>query len=95
MKRGDRSEEQFLCSICLEVFSEPVSTPCGHNFCKRCISQTWDSNESCFCPLCKEVFSIRHSSRPTPYSLRWSHSSNWREERLYGDTTPLIQRSPV
>uniref|UniRef100_A0A8C6T5C7 Bloodthirsty-related gene family, member 1 n=1 Tax=Neogobius melanostomus TaxID=47308 RepID=A0A8C6T5C7_9GOBI len=53
------SEEQFLCSICLEVFSEPVSTPCGHNFCKRCISQTWDTNESCFCPLCKEVFSIR------------------------------------
>uniref|UniRef100_A0A8C6TC41 Uncharacterized protein n=1 Tax=Neogobius melanostomus TaxID=47308 RepID=A0A8C6TC41_9GOBI len=48
------SEEQFLCSICLEVFSEPVSTPCGHNFCKRCISQTWDTNESCFCPLCKE-----------------------------------------
>uniref|UniRef100_A0A8C6TDT4 Uncharacterized protein n=1 Tax=Neogobius melanostomus TaxID=47308 RepID=A0A8C6TDT4_9GOBI len=41
------SEEQFLCSICLEVFSEPVSTPCGHNFCKCCISQTWDTNESC------------------------------------------------
>uniref|UniRef100_A0A8C6T8D2 RING-type domain-containing protein n=1 Tax=Neogobius melanostomus TaxID=47308 RepID=A0A8C6T8D2_9GOBI len=37
------SEMQFLCSICLEVFSEPVSTPCGHNFCKRCISQTWDT----------------------------------------------------
>uniref|UniRef100_A0A8C6T8V7 B30.2/SPRY domain-containing protein n=1 Tax=Neogobius melanostomus TaxID=47308 RepID=A0A8C6T8V7_9GOBI len=27
------ASEQFLCSICLEVFSEPVSTPCGHNFC--------------------------------------------------------------
>uniref|UniRef100_A0A8C6V257 RING-type domain-containing protein n=1 Tax=Neogobius melanostomus TaxID=47308 RepID=A0A8C6V257_9GOBI len=53
------SEEQFLCSICLEVFSEPISTPCGHNFCKRCISQTWDTNKSCFCPLCKEVFSTR------------------------------------
>uniref|UniRef100_A0A8C6UU39 Uncharacterized protein n=1 Tax=Neogobius melanostomus TaxID=47308 RepID=A0A8C6UU39_9GOBI len=57
------SEEQFLCSICLEVFSEPVSTPCGHNFCKRCISQTWDTNESCFCPLCKEVFSTRPQLR--------------------------------
>uniref|UniRef100_A0A674BP00 B30.2/SPRY domain-containing protein n=1 Tax=Salmo trutta TaxID=8032 RepID=A0A674BP00_SALTR len=28
------SEEQFLCSICLDVFTEPVSIPCGHNFCK-------------------------------------------------------------
>uniref|UniRef100_A0A8C6WT50 Uncharacterized protein n=1 Tax=Neogobius melanostomus TaxID=47308 RepID=A0A8C6WT50_9GOBI len=32
------TEEQLLCSICLEVFMEPVSTPCGHNFCKSCIS---------------------------------------------------------
>uniref|UniRef100_A0A8C9XLG0 Uncharacterized protein n=1 Tax=Sander lucioperca TaxID=283035 RepID=A0A8C9XLG0_SANLU len=23
-----RSEDQFLCSICLDVFNEPVSTPC-------------------------------------------------------------------
>uniref|UniRef100_A0A3Q4G0P8 RING-type domain-containing protein n=1 Tax=Neolamprologus brichardi TaxID=32507 RepID=A0A3Q4G0P8_NEOBR len=34
-----RSEDQFLCSICLDVFTDPVSTPCGHNFCKTCISQ--------------------------------------------------------
>uniref|UniRef100_A0A674E3Z3 B30.2/SPRY domain-containing protein n=1 Tax=Salmo trutta TaxID=8032 RepID=A0A674E3Z3_SALTR len=26
------SEEQFLCSICVDVFTEPVSIPCGHNF---------------------------------------------------------------
>uniref|UniRef100_A0A8C6UMT5 E3 ubiquitin-protein ligase TRIM39-like n=1 Tax=Neogobius melanostomus TaxID=47308 RepID=A0A8C6UMT5_9GOBI len=54
-----RSEEKFLCSICLEVFSEPVSTPCGHNFCKRCISQTWDTKAVCKCPLCNKSFSIR------------------------------------
>ncbi|XP_029598106.1 E3 ubiquitin-protein ligase TRIM21-like [Salmo trutta] len=50
------SEEQFLCSICLDVFTEPVSTPCGHNFCKACISVYWDSNDLCQCPLCKEIF---------------------------------------
>uniref|UniRef100_A0A8C6WSG1 Bloodthirsty n=1 Tax=Neogobius melanostomus TaxID=47308 RepID=A0A8C6WSG1_9GOBI len=54
-----KTSEQFLCSICLEVFSEPVSTPCGHNFCKRCISQHWDTSRSCSCPLCNEVFTIR------------------------------------
>ncbi|KAK7939901.1 hypothetical protein WMY93_003227 [Mugilogobius chulae] len=53
------SEETLLCSICLEVFSEPVSTPCGHNFCKRCISEAWDTAGLCTCPLCKEVFSSR------------------------------------
>ncbi|KAJ0062435.1 hypothetical protein NL108_012190 [Boleophthalmus pectinirostris] len=50
------SEETFLCSICLEVFSEPVTTPCGHNFCQHCINQTWDTDGPCTCPLCKEEF---------------------------------------
>ncbi|CDQ77126.1 unnamed protein product [Oncorhynchus mykiss] len=39
------SEEQLLCSICLDLFTEPVTTPCGHNFCKACIRQYWDSND--------------------------------------------------
>ncbi|XP_020511140.2 E3 ubiquitin-protein ligase TRIM47 [Labrus bergylta] len=51
------SEDQFMCSICLEVFTEPVSIPCGHNFCKACISQHWEGKELCKCPLCNEKFS--------------------------------------
>ncbi|KAJ0064078.1 hypothetical protein NL108_018342 [Boleophthalmus pectinirostris] len=57
--RDQSSEEMFLCSICLEVFSEPVSTPCGHNFCRRCISQAWDTDGPCTCPVCKEMFHRR------------------------------------
>ncbi|XP_075994808.1 E3 ubiquitin-protein ligase TRIM39-like [Genypterus blacodes] len=53
------SEDQFQCSICLEVFTDPVSTPCGHNFCKTCITKHWDSNVQCVCPLCKKVFHTR------------------------------------
>ncbi|XP_014186735.1 E3 ubiquitin-protein ligase TRIM21 [Haplochromis burtoni] len=58
-----RSEDQFLCSICLDVFTDPVSTPCGHNFCKTCISQHWDINVMCQCPMCKETFYIRPQLR--------------------------------
>ncbi|XP_067441779.1 E3 ubiquitin-protein ligase TRIM39-like [Thunnus thynnus] len=54
-----RSEDQFLCSICLDVFTDPVSTPCGHNFCKNCINEHWNSNNQYSCPMCKEVFKIR------------------------------------
>ncbi|KAK7880756.1 hypothetical protein WMY93_032617, partial [Mugilogobius chulae] len=53
------SEETLLCSICLEVFSEPVSTPCGHNFCKRCICEAWDTAGLCTCPLCNRNYSTR------------------------------------
>uniref|UniRef100_A0A8C7Q1R9 Uncharacterized protein n=1 Tax=Oncorhynchus mykiss TaxID=8022 RepID=A0A8C7Q1R9_ONCMY len=53
------SEEQFQCSICLDVFTDPVSIPCGHNFCKACIKGYWDSTGLFQCPLCKQIFHIR------------------------------------
>ncbi|XP_033982712.1 E3 ubiquitin/ISG15 ligase TRIM25-like, partial [Trematomus bernacchii] len=53
------TEDQFLCSICLDVFTDPVSTSCGHNFCKACISEHWDTKVPSQCPNCKEVFNIK------------------------------------
>ncbi|KAM8737902.1 E3 ubiquitin-protein ligase TRIM21-like [Acanthopagrus schlegelii] len=50
------SEDQFLCSICQHVFTDPVTTPCGHNFCKNCITQHWDSEAHRECPDCKKRF---------------------------------------
>ncbi|XP_028323942.1 E3 ubiquitin-protein ligase TRIM21-like [Gouania willdenowi] len=49
----------FLCSICLKVLTDPVSTPCGHNFCKLCISPRWDTSVSYSCPMCQQVFTTR------------------------------------
>lgn len=53
------SEDKFLCSVCLDVFTKPVSTPCGHNFCSACIQAYWDGSDTCQCPLCKRVFPQR------------------------------------
>ncbi|XP_017541284.1 E3 ubiquitin-protein ligase TRIM39-like [Pygocentrus nattereri] len=52
-------EEEFKCCICLDVLTDPVSTPCGHNFCMACIEQCWTSAEDNCCPLCKEKFSTK------------------------------------
>ncbi|XP_022061441.1 E3 ubiquitin-protein ligase TRIM39-like [Acanthochromis polyacanthus] len=49
----------FKCCICLDDFTEPVSTPCGHNFCLVCINNYWDSSNAIQCPLCKQTFSKR------------------------------------
>ncbi|XP_054457943.1 zinc-binding protein A33 [Anoplopoma fimbria] len=53
------SDEQFLCSICLDVFTNPSSTPCGHSFCMACISRYWDGSKVYQCPLCKKSFQKR------------------------------------
>ncbi|XP_053194349.1 E3 ubiquitin-protein ligase TRIM39-like [Scomber japonicus] len=54
-----RFEDHFLCSICLDVFTDPVSTPCGHNFCKNCINEHWNSDVQYPCPLCEKVFNTK------------------------------------
>ncbi|XP_054455154.1 E3 ubiquitin-protein ligase TRIM39-like [Anoplopoma fimbria] len=53
------SEDQLLCPICLDVFTRPVSTPCGHNFCMSCITSYWDDIPVSQCPVCKEAFERR------------------------------------
>uniref|UniRef100_A0A8C4HUY2 E3 ubiquitin-protein ligase TRIM39-like n=1 Tax=Dicentrarchus labrax TaxID=13489 RepID=A0A8C4HUY2_DICLA len=53
------SEDQFLCSICLDVFTDPVTIPCGHNFCKTCITEHWNINVQCLCPMCNKRFHRR------------------------------------
>uniref|UniRef100_A0A3Q2YIT2 Bloodthirsty-related gene family, member 30 n=1 Tax=Hippocampus comes TaxID=109280 RepID=A0A3Q2YIT2_HIPCM len=53
------TEQELTCSICLDLFTDPVSTPCGHNFCQACIGGYWASTTTCTCPLCKYAFEER------------------------------------
>uniref|UniRef100_A0A3Q3ND43 RING-type domain-containing protein n=1 Tax=Mastacembelus armatus TaxID=205130 RepID=A0A3Q3ND43_9TELE len=53
------TEDHVLCSICLDVFTDPVTTSCGHNFCKNCITEHWNINVQCQCPICKRLYNPR------------------------------------
>ncbi|XP_014328147.1 E3 ubiquitin-protein ligase TRIM39-like [Xiphophorus maculatus] len=53
------TEDQVTCSICLDVFTNPSSTPCGHSFCMACITRYWEGSQVCQCPLCKKTFQNR------------------------------------
>ncbi|XP_078272278.1 nuclear factor 7, brain-like [Rhinoraja longicauda] len=46
--------EDATCPICLDFFSDPVILECGHNFCRSCITQSWDREERNSCPECRE-----------------------------------------
>ena len=43
-------DEEFLCSICLGVFENPVHGRCGHTYCRTCIID-WITNHENTCPL--------------------------------------------
>ncbi|XP_078497871.1 E3 ubiquitin-protein ligase TRIM39-like [Lissotriton helveticus] len=57
-------QEEATCSICLEYFTDPVMIDCGHNFCRSCITQSWEGRDGNFpCPQCREISSGK-SLRP-------------------------------
>ncbi|XP_070848134.1 E3 ubiquitin-protein ligase TRIM39-like [Chaetodon trifascialis] len=80
------TEEQLLCGICLDVFTNPVTLPCGHNFCKTCIMQHWDSSILCQCPSCKEPFYKRLDLRVNTFisemAAQFRHSAGRRNSRV-------------
>ncbi|CAG5958739.1 unnamed protein product [Menidia menidia] len=58
-KRSGVWEEQQLssCALCQDVLKDPVSTSCGHWFCRQCSGSYWDQSDSSVdppCPQCGE-----------------------------------------
>ncbi|XP_077767207.1 E3 ubiquitin-protein ligase TRIM52 isoform X1 [Canis aureus] len=38
-------QEEAVCAICLDYFTDPVSIGCGHNFCRVCVTQLWGKED--------------------------------------------------
>ncbi|XP_069619168.1 E3 ubiquitin-protein ligase TRIM39-like [Ranitomeya imitator] len=54
--------EELLCSICLNIYTDPVMLRCGHNFCRVCIDRVLDTQDKSgvySCPECREEFQKR------------------------------------
>uniref|UniRef100_A0A8C4TFZ4 Tripartite motif-containing protein 16-like n=1 Tax=Erpetoichthys calabaricus TaxID=27687 RepID=A0A8C4TFZ4_ERPCA len=35
------SQDEITCSVCLETLTDPVTIPCGHSFCLKCLTDCW------------------------------------------------------
>ncbi len=44
------------CPLCLKLLFHPVTTPCGHTFCKPCLLRAYDHKNTC--PFCRTLLML-------------------------------------
>lgn len=54
--------KEFLCTLCLGVFYNPVIDPCGHVFCNHCFS-TYLKHNPPICPTSGKAFTVTDNSK--------------------------------
>ncbi|XP_043541487.1 nuclear factor 7, ovary-like isoform X2 [Chiloscyllium plagiosum] len=58
-QQGESWTEEVICPICQDFFTDPVILDCGHNFCRSCITQSWERQKINSCPECRQEFPDR------------------------------------
>lgn len=42
----------FGCHLCLNTLTDPITTPCGHTWCRSCLLTSMDHSKKC--PMCRD-----------------------------------------
>ncbi|KAH9479197.1 E3 ubiquitin-protein ligase TRIM38 [Psilocybe cubensis] len=86
------------CSICLFAFREPVSLPCGHIYCKICLTDhvnvPTNKGMTSTCPECRKPFHLTVPDvtyLPEKYRPFIAHAIR----RVYIDTAPTEAEADV
>ncbi|KAG8547116.1 hypothetical protein GDO81_029058 [Engystomops pustulosus] len=59
-------KDELNCSICLNIYTEPVTLRCGHSFCQMCIRSVMDRQDGggvYTCPECRAEYQKRPALR--------------------------------
>lgn len=56
-------EEDLTCPLCFKILYIPVSTSCGHTYCKSCIERSFHNSKQC--PICRVTLASPLNLTPT------------------------------
>ncbi|KAJ5637062.1 hypothetical protein N7490_006941 [Penicillium lividum] len=63
-KLRDRVRCELDCQVCYALILEPLTLPCGHTFCRTCITRVLDHSD--LCPICRRKLGMPASMQAEP-----------------------------
>jgi hypothetical protein len=69
LKEATKSE--LDCQVCYAIMLDPLTTACGHTFCRKCVARVLD--HSTMCPICRRGLPMPPSIRDMPGNHRLSN----------------------
>lgn len=79
LKEATRSE--LDCQVCYTLLLDPLTTPCGHTFCRKCVARVLDHSD--LCPICRRTL-------PMPPGLKDVASNKCLTKLLMGLCPDLV-----
>lgn len=65
---ADAVRPEFDCQLCYSLVLDPVTTSCGHTFCRKCVARALDHSN--LCPTCRRVLAISPGALKEPNNKR-------------------------
>ena len=53
----EATKNELECQVCYALMLDPLTTSCGHTFCRKCVARVLD--HSSLCPICRRTLSTR------------------------------------
>lgn len=53
----ESSKSELECQVCYGLMLDPLTTPCGHTFCRKCVARVLDHSR--LCPVCRRQLLMR------------------------------------
>uniref|UniRef100_A0A3B5Q449 E3 ubiquitin-protein ligase TRIM39-like n=1 Tax=Xiphophorus maculatus TaxID=8083 RepID=A0A3B5Q449_XIPMA len=91
MASSSSFSEDLTCSVCLGIFTDPVSVFCGHSFCRKCITLSLKSLARC--PQCRATVPTDRMDFTTNHILK-SLAEKAKEKESGKDTKAAVGFCP-
>ncbi|KAH1276900.1 hypothetical protein KXX16_004993 [Aspergillus fumigatus] len=66
----DSIRNELDCQVCYSLITDPLTTPCGHTFCRGCVVTILDHSD--LCPICRRKLNMSSTINSEPVNKRIS-----------------------